>query len=250
MARSEAQIRVHSALSTITITQEEDIYEWWPNAMKRSSYSKSTIWLRATNLWSHGGVRFGFLGVYRNIKSSLLDRHPTRDRLVSWGFQTDTSCLLCNNGLESRNHLFCECDFSWGIWKESSRRCGILPHRNWDLILQQLKSYNPPNPARKLLLIAWQATLYLIWLQRNSRLHRHFTKPLTTINGEIDQLVRNRLSTLRPKQPSILTDVVRNAIKIYARFCKHPTFSPPPSELNFRICYWPSLGKSRFKSLF
>lgn len=62
----------------------------------------------------------------------VLNRCPTRDRLIGWGLQTDAACLLCNQNAESRDHLFFLCPYSWTIWVEISRRCctvmlAILP---------------------------------------------------------------------------------------------------------------------------
>lgn len=42
----------------------------------------------------------------------ILNRLTTGERLVTWGFQGDTQCLFCKNGMESCDYLFFSCSFS------------------------------------------------------------------------------------------------------------------------------------------
>ena len=55
---------------------------------------------------------------------AILNRLPTKDRLKAWGMDIDGNCVFCNEQ-ETRNHLFFECNFSKGIWKEIMCRCGL-----------------------------------------------------------------------------------------------------------------------------
>lgn len=57
----------------------------------------------------------------------IVDRCPTRDRLLRWGLQTAPSCLLCNSAAESRDHLFFLCPYSWNLWSRLGRRCDLIP---------------------------------------------------------------------------------------------------------------------------
>ncbi|KAL4302775.1 hypothetical protein GQ457_10G020510 [Hibiscus cannabinus] len=56
---------------------------------------------------------------------SILDRLPTKDRLLRMGLEVDTRCLLCDDGIESRNHLFFYCVFPRLLWEGISRLCNI-----------------------------------------------------------------------------------------------------------------------------
>lgn len=40
---------------------------------------------------------------------AMLERLPTRDRLIPWGLTVPNCCVLCNGGVESHSHLFFEC---------------------------------------------------------------------------------------------------------------------------------------------
>lgn len=207
-ARSEAQVRVQSFLSSLQITENLDSYEWWPNNQKRDRYCTREIynlirdhkpivtWYR--EVWFSGGIpKHKFL-----TWLMVLNRSPTRDRLLQWGLQTDPSCLLCNFFPESRSHLFFECRFSWAVWENLSKRCNFNSLRDWESLLGQLRNFKAPKPARKLLLIAWQASIYLIWTERNHRLHRDRSRSVDVIIKEADLLIRNRIASLRRKNPT------------------------------------------------
>lgn len=47
-----------------------------------------------------------------------MDRLPTITRLASWGLAVRTSCCLCSQSEESRDHLLLTCDYSIHIWSE------------------------------------------------------------------------------------------------------------------------------------
>ncbi|KAJ4881601.1 Reverse transcriptase zinc-binding domain protein [Raphanus sativus] len=46
----------------------------------------------------------------------VLNRCPTRDRILQWGLSTDGNCLLCNAAPESRDHIYYACAFSSEVW--------------------------------------------------------------------------------------------------------------------------------------
>ncbi|CAN1192276.1 LINE-1 retrotransposable element ORF2 protein [Linum perenne] len=53
----------------------------------------------------------------------ILNRIATRDKLFQWGCITDTSCVFCESGIDSREHLFFGCPYSSAVaeqvWKAS-----------------------------------------------------------------------------------------------------------------------------------
>lgn len=59
----------------------------------------------ASVVWTPYGIpRHNF-----NTWLLVLNRAPTRDRMLSWGLQVSPLCLLCNAAAESRDHLFHQC---------------------------------------------------------------------------------------------------------------------------------------------
>ncbi|CAN1300978.1 hypothetical protein LINPERPRIM_LOCUS24764 [Linum perenne] len=53
----------------------------------------------------------------------IINRIATRDKLFQWGCITDTSCVFCESGIDSREHLFFSCPYSSAVaeqvWKAS-----------------------------------------------------------------------------------------------------------------------------------
>lgn len=131
----------------------------------------------------------------------LFDRCHTRDRLIRWGIYVNPNCLLCNALHESRNHLFFECTYTARVWQVIAGRCQLQPLTNWDSTLLQLQSLGSNRDLNRFTLLAAQATIYWIWRERNTRIHQQTFKASETIISTIDKQIRNRLLSIRCKNP-------------------------------------------------
>lgn len=138
-----------------------------------------------------------------------LNHCPTRDMLLSWGLSVQPKCLLCNAADESRDHLYFRCNYSWEIWSETATRCQFRASREWEDTITTLCNIRIPKTQKKLLLIAWQCSIYLIWSERNSRLHRNCFRPTTSIISSLDLLVRNRCSSLCEQNPQAASTMIQ-----------------------------------------
>ena len=49
---------------------------------------------------------------------AMLNRLPTKNRLKAWGLELDSTCVLCKQEDETRDHLLFGYIFSQEIWKE------------------------------------------------------------------------------------------------------------------------------------
>lgn len=144
-------------------------------------------------MWITGGIpKHSFL-----CWLFILNRCPTRDRLLSWGLQTAPTCLLCNSAAESRDHLFFSCPYSWSLWSQFGRRGGLVPEQQWTDVTTQLQSYNSHNWRGRLILLTWQSCIYWTWQERNSRLHRNTFRNADGISRLIDRQVRDRILSYR-----------------------------------------------------
>lgn len=130
-AHSEAQVNLQVFLSTLQLSDNEDGYVWRINEVVRNNYSTGEIYQLlkdhrpkvnwSKEIWNKAGIpRHQFLAWL-----FVLNRCPTRDRLISWRIQTGPVCVLCNSDVESRDHLFYAYGFSWSLWEEVVRRCGF-----------------------------------------------------------------------------------------------------------------------------
>lgn len=207
-ARSDSQVRVISYLTSLVITDQEDELIWCPNDLPSGKYSTKLIyniirdqgthfqWLK--EIWFGGGIpKHKFLAWLM-----MLNRCPTKDRMLHWGLPVDASCALCQAADESRNHLFFRCCFSWDLWAPLAARCSITPTREWETTLLSIQTYSGTRQWKKLLLLCWQATIYHIWVERNQRLHRNHFRSVDSIVHEIDKMIRLRIASYRFSNPA------------------------------------------------
>lgn len=156
-------------------------------------------------VWNVGGIpRHSFL-----TWLFVLDLCPTRDRVFGWGLQKDLNCLLCNSGIESRDHLLFDCPFSWSIWSHMARRCNLQPARSWMNSINQMQTLSGGKLLKRLTLIAWQASIYWIWLERNERLHRQIFLATDSITTQIDRQIRNRIASFRDGNPGLASKLLQ-----------------------------------------
>lgn len=207
-ARSDKQVEVISYLSTLALNDNVDTLEWWPGNQPHMRFSTGDIYdLLKPNLprvpwykevWFSGGIPKHKFLTWLMIRN----RCPTRDRLLTSGLQTDPQCLFCNSADESIAHCFFECSFTWPIWKLIAEKCRFRTTRHWNSILAQLQSTALNKHQRSLLLLGWQATLYILWSERNNRLHRAQFSSSDGIQKKITLTVKNRISSLRSDRPA------------------------------------------------
>ena len=175
----------------------------WVKCIITSGIKESVPWFQT--VWNKSGMpRHSFLSWL-----FVLDRCPTRDRIIGWGLTTSPVCLLCNHSNESRNHLFFECDYTWAIWSELIRRCGIQGERAWSRVLLQLQAVNRRSPHGMLSLLCWQACLYWSWSERNSRLHGNIFSSSDILIRKIDRQIRDRILSLRTINPTPSSSIMQ-----------------------------------------
>lgn len=103
----------------------------------------------------------------------LLDRLPTRLNLLHKNAlppEVSSICVLCNEALETTNHLFLHCKVSWKVWAEIQHWLGVnlitplnlFSHwRCWDGLTHNTKT------VKKGFRLIWHATIWAIWKARN-----------------------------------------------------------------------------------
>ncbi|KAF1874246.1 hypothetical protein Lal_00030279, partial [Lupinus albus] len=103
----------------------------------------------------------------------FLDRIPTRDGLSRWGVSLiiggGASCTHCNDQLESSQHLFFSCSFSYRVWQLIYKWLdfyvalpyGTINHFMFHLCL--IKDWKHRHAWSSI----WLATIWAIWRARN-----------------------------------------------------------------------------------
>ncbi|CAH2047860.1 unnamed protein product, partial [Thlaspi arvense] len=201
-ARSESEVSLQAYLTTIDLTAEDDYYEWVIDDQVSEKFRTSQIYKNLRDdfeevpwekiVWSVGGIpKHNFL-----TWLFILNRCPTRDRILGWGLQMDANCLLCNSCYESKEHIFFDCAFSWDIWVEVARRSNLQACRVWADSILQMQSLSGGKHANRLTLLGWQATIYWIWAERNARLHQQTFRSTETLITLIDSSLFQTAATM------------------------------------------------------
>ncbi|GFY92706.1 pyruvate decarboxylase-2 [Actinidia rufa] len=119
-----------------------------------------------TNLvWHHSLLPKHSFILWLGLKDRLLTRDKLMDQIV------DTSCSLCNNPIESLNHLFFQCSVVNQVWTEIKNWLGF----SWALttlkaaakwIIKEARGTGVQAIAKK---VGFACTIYCIWVTRNAR---------------------------------------------------------------------------------
>lgn len=217
-ARSEKQLNLHSYLTTVQLTETEDQYDWVIDGVITTTYSTGSVYSTLYGagetvpwskiVWIAGGIpKHSFL-----CWLFVLNRCPTRDRLLQWGIQTSPICLLCDSSPESRDHLFFSCTYAWNLWLIQARRCGFTPQRTWDTVTTQLQTLGGRTWRGRLILLSWQCCLYWIWQERNGRLHRNSFRSVVALDKLIDRQIKDRILSFRESSPRLSSQMMQQWI--------------------------------------
>ena len=129
---------------------------------------------------------------------TVQDRLTTQDKLLKWGLTNSISCVFCRSNVEDRNHLFFGCQFTAGIWLRILRLCGnIRSPRCWENEFLWISATKGKSFSAIIKRIAWGATIYHLWRQRNSRVFENIFSPADAIFHLICNDVRLRISSFQ-----------------------------------------------------
>ncbi|KAH0899588.1 hypothetical protein HID58_049156 [Brassica napus] len=215
-ARSNRQLQLLSFLTTISPANGQDVPKWTVSGNTHKSFISRLVWeaIRphlpvkawAPLLW-HKGL------IPRHATTTwlfILDRNPTLDRLLSWGLDVDTICLLCGNADESRNHLFFECQYSVEVWLSICARLNFTsPPTSWNATMTWLPNASSDRSIKIALLQAWQATVYSLWQERNIRFHSGQTIPSSVLGRNIHRMVSDKCMAMVALGQTLGTPLLR-----------------------------------------
>lgn len=96
-------------------------------------------------------------------------RLPTSDRLLMWGMDVDSNCNLCNNKIETHNHLFIECKYNAYLWQALLTKLDLPPtvERSLQHQLRVIRTtFATKSAAQQLSYIMAITTTHHIWMER------------------------------------------------------------------------------------
>ncbi|KAG2246452.1 hypothetical protein Bca52824_086080 [Brassica carinata] len=92
--------------------------------------------------------------------------------MVAWNAGIDGNCVLCKQQLETRNLLFFGCTYSSSLWyKLMNVLMGNGYSDEWMDVVFFIQQPNLNRTRSFLVRYVFQATIYMIWRERNCRRH-------------------------------------------------------------------------------
>ncbi|KAL0896691.1 hypothetical protein Bca101_080652 [Brassica carinata] len=201
----------------ILTSEVDDRYVWYPNEERGSGRFSSRETWRALfpsppEVFWHKAVWFSG----RIPKHAFLywiaarDGMVTRDKLIRWGLGVPSNCVLCSGQDEDRQHLFFDCAFSKQVWEYFMSRLNMNPPQSFEAVLRWLLAPSRDKNVLLIIRLLFQAVVYLIWKERNQRIHNAVEKAPSILIAEIKQTIRLRLDPIARRQlipachPSVL----------------------------------------------
>lgn len=99
-----------------------------------------------------------------------------------------------------RDHLFFDCTYSTQVWTFFVNRLHISPPQGFEAILRWLTAPSRDANVTLLVRLIFQAVLYLLWKERNGRVHSSVEKSPGAIISEVKHLIRLRLDPIARRQ--------------------------------------------------
>ncbi|XP_019230192.1 PREDICTED: uncharacterized protein LOC109211148 [Nicotiana attenuata] len=117
----------------------------------------------------------------------LQGRLATTDRLMRWGITVDITYSLCQAELETREHLFVECDFAKAIWRR------LQKWLKWQQTVEEwnqhvdwaIKNAKGKSQQAQIFKLVYAKCIYAIWMERNNRVFEKKTRSWEIIVREI-----------------------------------------------------------------
>lgn len=126
---------------------------------------------------------------------AVLNMLSTRDRQHKYDARISSGCVFYNLD-ESRNHLFFSCLYSSQVWNEmASSTCKFLS-TSWDALPNWGSSMEKGSLKYSNFKMASQASVYSIWIERNSRIHSQMATSPSSLSTQILYIIKLRLMSL------------------------------------------------------
>lgn len=107
------------------------------------------------------------------LLKSLLNRLPTKERLHRFGILSENTCVLCEEVVETRDHLYFECPFSEYVWSLCRIKLNIPLSQIGNITTEAdlLKGkFNAKDITYQLARLAFFVTVWNIWQERTKRI--------------------------------------------------------------------------------
>ena len=118
-----------TSITSIRISNKADTWKWKATSTGDFSFaSRETVRDTSPSFALHNVVWFPFDSPKMScfLLKGLLDRLPTRSKLLQFGIIKTDGCVLCSANSETRKHLFLKCVYSAYIWALCKLKLGFV----------------------------------------------------------------------------------------------------------------------------
>lgn len=93
------------------------------------------------------------------------------EQLLKFGLNVDLGCSLCNNAVESMEHLFFACPYSAEVWNQVAQWCNIdKPAVGWTEMRRCIEDHcKSQTQKQRMFRLLVTVAIYQIWKERNQR---------------------------------------------------------------------------------
>ena len=102
-------------------------------------------------------------------RMAILNKLPTKDRMLQWGLAVDRMCVFCRYSTEDRDHLFFQCSITKRIWDNIMGLCLVSDAKTYWKELVNWGTTQPKGRVFRTLQckLAWWATVYRLFIKKN-----------------------------------------------------------------------------------
>ncbi|XP_013632695.1 PREDICTED: uncharacterized protein LOC106338211 [Brassica oleracea var. oleracea] len=203
------------------VSQGPDTFLWrYDEGVYQDSFNAAKTWeqiwsKRAEVVWSRsvwftqGIPRHAFL-----VWLAIQNRLSTRDRMRKWGILQ--GCVLCGERDETRDHLFFACPYSYTVWDcLASRLVGRRINPDWHDMLRYIQAGTSNEMDMILIRLVFQAVVYHIWRERNTRRHQQGQQGTEQMIKTINRGIKNRISSLGYKAGHKFNGLLRRWFEVF-----------------------------------
>ncbi|GKB18046.1 RNA-directed DNA polymerase, eukaryota, reverse transcriptase zinc-binding domain protein [Tanacetum coccineum] len=133
---------------------------------------------------------------------AILNKLSTQDKVRMWGSTDVMRCPLCCNDMDSHDHLFFKCQFANEFWRIVKAKIEVtIADMGWNEIVVRFSQMYTGNSIGSIIRrIGLAASVYLIWKERNCRIFKDEKKSISELAGELFEIMRLRLLSLKTKK--------------------------------------------------
>ncbi|GKE66846.1 RNA-directed DNA polymerase, eukaryota, reverse transcriptase zinc-binding domain protein, partial [Tanacetum coccineum] len=192
----------------------EDGSVWITNTGKKHKFDIKTVWKDmcgndqrvnwSSMVWFAQSIHRHAFVLWLAVQQKLM----TQDRLLIWKPNEVLRCALCNKCPDSHNHLFFNCEYSQGIWRELQKMLNVRFSDCWEHVIEEITSLPINRNIWSILRrLVCGAAVYFIWQERNNILFKNEKRDGNSVLRVIKETVEMKLMGLKVKESRTVEEV-------------------------------------------